>query len=304
MAIKRRELLKSTLAGVGIIGAMHGRDGVSFGKDEKDLYDPWELVPLGESGIKVSRVGFGTGMKGHMRQSNQTRLGKKNFEKLLREAWDRGVRLFDMADLYGTHRFLPSAMKGIPREQYVVCTKVWFHPRGLPEKERPDSDVVVKRFLKELKTDYIDLLLIHCCKEANWPDRMKKQMDIISGLKEKETVRACGVSCHSLDALKAAVKSKWVDSIHARINAFGASMDDKPEKIIPVLKEARSAGKGLIGMKLVGEGRFRRDGDKRDTSIRTALLDAGVSAMVVGFEKVSEIDDFARRVRKVSKIGE
>lgn len=304
MNMNRRELLRSTVAGVGAVGALQQGFSPAVAKPARGRYDPWERVPLGKTGLTVSRVGFGTGMKGWMRKSNQTRLGKKVFERLLRESYERGLQLFDMADLYGTHRFLPGAMKGVPRDRYTILTKIWFRPRGIPEKERPDADVVVKRFLKELQTDYIDILLIHCQTDPDWPDKMKKQMEIYSDLKKQGLIRACGVSCHSLPALKAAARSSWVDSINTRINAYGVKMDDTPEKVIPVLQEARRNGTGIIGMKLVGEGQFRDDPGKRDASIRTALLDAGVSAMVVGFEKSAEIDDFAERVRTVPRAAE
>ena len=62
-------------------------------------FDPYEMVPLGKTGLKVSRVGIGTGMRGWQRKSNQTRLGKQKLEALLRGCYERGVRLFDMADL-------------------------------------------------------------------------------------------------------------------------------------------------------------------------------------------------------------
>src|SRR4030095_13503320 len=125
-------------------------------------FDPYEAVPLGNSKLKVSRVCLGTGMKGGNRESNQTRMGKEKFEGLIKGAYERGVRLFDLADLYGTHSYMLPALKGIPRADYGIITKIWFRDGGIPEKERPDADVVVNRFLKELGTDYIDLLLLHC----------------------------------------------------------------------------------------------------------------------------------------------
>jgi aryl-alcohol dehydrogenase-like predicted oxidoreductase len=238
-------------------------------------------------------------MRGGNRQSNQTRLGKEKFEALLQASYERGVRLFDMADLYGTHPYLAGALAKMRRKDYVISTKIWWRRGGIPDKERPDSDVVVQRFLKELNTDYIDIILLHCVDTAKWPEELSKQMEMLDGLKKKGIIRAHGVSCHSFEALEAAANEPWVDSIHVRINAYGEKMDAPVEKVAPVLKKMHDAGKGVIGMKLIGEGSFRNSDEKRDGSIRYVLGLGCVNAMVVGFEKVEEIDDFAARVRKV-----
>jgi aryl-alcohol dehydrogenase-like predicted oxidoreductase len=258
-------------------------------------------VPLGQTKLHFSRVCMGTGMRGGMRQSNQTRMGKEKFEALIQEAFDRGVTWFDLADLYGTHPYVVPALKQIPRDRYGLITKIWWRSGGIPEKERPDADVVVERFLKELNTDYIDLLLLHCVESGKWPDELRKQMDIITKLKGKGMVRVHGVSCHSLPALEACVTEPWVESVHARINPYGASMDGAPEKVVPVLKKLKAAGKAVVGMKLIGEGRFRNSDEQRDNSVKFVLGLGCVDLLNVGFEKTQEIDDFAARVRKVEK---
>jgi aryl-alcohol dehydrogenase-like predicted oxidoreductase len=287
-----------SLAGAG--GILFGSRFLAAQEQKPRVFDPYELVPLGATKIKVSRVGFGTGMRGGGRQSNQTRLGKEKFEALLQAAYERGVRLFDAADLYGTHPFLAGALAKMKRKDYVISSKIWWHQGGLPEKERPDSDIVVERFLKELNTDYIDVILLHCVSSAKWPEELSKQMEILEKLKKKGIVRAHGVSCHSLEALEAAANEPWVDSVHVRINAYGEKMDAPPEKVVPVIKKMHEAGKGVIGMKLIGEGSFRDSDEKRDGSVRFVLGLGCVDAMVVGFEKIKEIDDFAARVRKVA----
>jgi aryl-alcohol dehydrogenase-like predicted oxidoreductase len=248
----------------------------------------------------VSRVGFGTGMRGGNRQSNQTRMGKEKFEVLLQSSYERGVRLFDAADLYGTHPYLAGALKKIPRKDYAIVSKIWWRRGGIPEPQRPDADVVVERFLKELDTDYIDLVLLHCVESEKWPEELGTHMNILDKLKKKGLIRAHGVSCHSLEALQACVSEPWVDSVHARINAYGAKMDGPTEKVAPVLKALHEAGKGVVGMKLIGEGSFRDSDEKRDESVRYVLGLGCVDAMVVGFEKIEEVDDFAARVRKVA----
>ena len=299
--MKRREFLARSIAGAG--GILLASKLACCGRAVEpkiETFDPYGHVPLGKTKLKVSRVGFGTGMRGWMRQSNQTRLGKEKFEALLRAAYERGVRLFDVADLYGSHPYLAGALAEIPRRDYIVVSKIWGHPNsGLPEKQRPSPDVVVERFLRELNTDYIDLILLHYITSAKWPEEVSTQMAMLAKLKKKGIVRAHGVSCHSLPALEAAANEPWVDSVHARINAYGVQMDGPPAKVAGVLKKLHQAGKGVVGMKLIGEGQFRNSDEKRNESIRYVLSLGCVDTMVVGFEKVEEIDDFAARVRKV-----
>jgi len=298
MEMKRREFLTRSIAGMG--GLLLGPGCIIAAEQKTVMSDPYERVPLGKTNIKVSRVGFGTGMRGGGRQSNQTRLGKETFEGLLQASYERGVRLFDAADLYGTHPYLAGALKKMPRKDYAIVSKIWWRRGGIPEQQRPDADVVIERFLKELDTDYIDLILLHCVVSEKWPEELGTQMNILDKLKKKGLIRAHGVSCHSLEALKACVKESWVDSVHARINAYGTKMDGPPEKVAPVLKDLHEAGKGVVGMKLIGEGSFRNSDEKRDESVRYVLGLGCVDTMVVGFEKIEEVDDFAARVRKVA----
>jgi predicted aldo/keto reductase-like oxidoreductase len=264
-------------------------------------FDAYERVQIGRTDLKFPRLCMGTGVRGGNRQSNHTRMGKEKFEQLIKDAYERGVRLYDLADMYGTHPFVLPALQKIPRKDFGIITKIWFRPGGIPEKERPDADVVVERFLKELKTDYIDLLLLHCVVSPKWPEECQRQMEILAKLKQKGVIRGHGVSCHSLEALEAAASEPWVDSVHARINHTGAKMDGPPEKVAPVLEKLCAAGKGVVGMKLIGEGDFRNSGENRDASVKYVLGLGCVNILNVGFEKTAEIDDFAERVRKVRR---
>ncbi len=299
MKIQRREFLKRSALSIG--GILAARNIAGSAEAAPASYDPYEKVALGKTNLKFSRFCMGTGVSGGNRQSNQTRMGKEKFEALLKGGYERGVRLFDLADLYGTHPYLTPALQGIPRDSYGIISKIWWRKGGIPERERPDADVVVQRFLKEIKTDYLDLVLLHCVESAQWPDELRKQMDILAKLKEKGIIRAHGVSCHSLPALEAAAKEPWVDSVHARINPYRMVMDDEPEKVAPVLKKIHDAGKGVVGMKIIGEGRLRNDKQKREESARYVLGLGCVDILNVGFEKTEEIDDFAETIRGVKK---
>ena len=299
MRIKRREFLTRSALGVG--AALLGTPLLAEEKPRTKFFDPYEPVSLGKTKLKVSRFCLGTGMKGGKRESNHTRLGKEKFEALIRESHDRGTQLFDLADLYGTHPYVIPALKGIPRDKFQIVSKIWFRDGGIPEKERPDADVVIERFLRELKTDYIDLVLLHCVMSPKWPEELRKQMDIMAKLKDKAVIRAHGVSCHSLEALAACATEPWVDSVHTRINPYGMSMDGPADKVAPVLQKIHAAGKGVVGMKIVGEGRLRNDPEKRDESLRYVLGLGCVDVLNVGCESIAEVDDMAARIRKVEK---
>jgi aryl-alcohol dehydrogenase-like predicted oxidoreductase len=257
--------------------------------------DSPQLVPLGKH-LKTCRIGAGTGMHGWKRQTNQTRMGKEKFLALLQYEYDQGIRFFDCADLYGTHEFVAEALKGKPRDSYQVSTKLWFNEDGLPEAERPDADVCIKHFLKELRADCIDLAQIHCMTSATWPAEMRKQMDIMEKLKEQGLIKAHGVSCHSLAALKAAAAEPWVDVIHARINPFGVVMDAPTADVVPVLKQAHDAGKGIIGMKINGEGKLTPA--QLGESVKFALTSGIVDVLIAGFEKTTEVDVFTALVKE------
>ncbi|MHC4177499.1 MAG: aldo/keto reductase, partial [Planctomycetota bacterium] len=268
MMIKRREFLSVAVAGTA--GALAvGELAVAAPPTATPAeLDPMALVPLGKK-LKACRISCGTGMGGGGRQTNQTRLGKEKFEALLRYAYDQGIRQFDMADLYGTHPYVGRVLKDKPRDKVQLVSKIWTHPRGLPERERPPADVLVKRFLKELQTDYIDVLQIHCMMRGDWPQRQRRQMDVMAKLKEKGLIRAHGVSVHTFPALEAAAKEPWVDVVHVGINTFGHRTAGPMEKVVPLLKKMRAAGKGIIGMKLIGEGKF--DPQQRKETLKFAM---------------------------------
>jgi aryl-alcohol dehydrogenase-like predicted oxidoreductase len=296
MKLQRREFLHRAALGAGGMLVAAASPAAAPPK----AFDPYALVPLGKTGLEVSRFCLGTGMRGGNRESNHTRMGKAAFERLVRESFDRGTRLFDLADLYGTHPYLVPALKGIPRDRYRIVSKVWFMSGGLPESERPGADVTIARFLGELGTDHIDLVLLHCVTSPTWPDELRRQMDLLSERKLKGDIGALGVSCHSLAALEAAAAEPWVESVHTRINPYGMSMDGPPEKVVPVLRKIHDAGKGVVGMKIVGEGRLRDDPERRAASVKYALTLGCVDVLNVGCETVAEVDNLAAMVRRVT----
>lgn len=264
--------------------------------------NPVQKVKLGKSGIETSLIGFGTGIKAGNRSAFLTRQDKSKSLDLLYHAYDNGIRFFDCADSYGTHGLVAEAMRNMKREELTISTKMWVMKGGIPEEERPDADILVDRFRKELNTDYLDIVQIHCMYDGKWTDVYKRQMDILENLKSRGIVRAHGVSVHSLDAMKAAAESSWVDVIHVRINPYGLAMDKPdPAEVVEVVNQMHHSGKGVIGMKLVGEGRLSDDSEKMNHSVQFVLGLGSVDMMIIGFEENEQVDDYLIRTENALK---
>lgn len=300
ITLSRRKFVGTLTAGAGLVisGSVLGSLAVRSGNMKENAF---QTIRLGKSGITTTLLGIGTGFNGGNRSSAITRAGVA--EDMIRYAWDSGIRFFDCADTYGTHPFVAKALGGFPREQYTLSSKIWVLQGGIPEPERPDADIVVDRFRKELNTDYIDIVQLHCMMSGAWTDEQKKQMEILDNLKAKGIIRAHGVSVHSFQALEAAAESPWVDIIHVRINPFGVSMDSKdPAQVVPVIKKLHDSGKGVIGMKLIGNGSFRDDSEKVNKSLRFVLGLGTVDMLIVGFENPGQIDNYVERIQEALKI--
>jgi aryl-alcohol dehydrogenase-like predicted oxidoreductase len=294
--LTRRQFVATTMAaGAGTV--LLGKTAFAMpGKASRLSGDPFQIIKIGNTGIKTTLLGMGTGFSGYNRSSNITRAGVA--ESVIRQAYEKGIRFFDCADSYGTHPFAAAALKGVPRDTYTLSSKIWVGEGGIPEPERPDANIVIDRFRRELNTDYLDIVQIHCMTDSHWTDAQKKQMDILENLKSKNIIRAHGVSVHSLEAMEACVSSPWVDVVHVRVNPYGEAMDKKePSLVVAVIEKLHKAGKGIIGMKLIGNGNFRNDSEKIDASLKYVLGLGTVDMIIVGFEKPEQIDNYITRIK-------
>jgi predicted aldo/keto reductase-like oxidoreductase len=295
--LTRRQFVSTVTAGAGTV-LMNKRALAAENSVSNSLSDNLKLVSLGNSGLRTTFLGMGTGFSGYSGPLGAARAEVAG--SLIRQAYDKGIRYFDCADSYGTHSNIASALKGLPRESYSICSKIWVSQGGIPEPDRPDADVVIDRFRKELNTDYIDLIQIHCMTDAHWTDKEKRQMDILEKLKSKGIIRAHGASVHSLEAMEACSGNSWVDVVHVRINPYGESMDKSdPVHVIPVLEKLHNEGKGIIGMKLTGAGKFKNDNEKIDESLKFVIGLSTVDMIIVGFEQSDQIDRYLARVQSV-----
>ena len=249
-----------------------------------------DKVTLGKTGIQTSRLAMGTGTVGVGHHSHQTDLGVAGLSKLLLNGYDGGLRFFDSADSYGSHPHVAEALKHVDRSKVTVLTKSWARE---PNEMRADLD----RFRRELGTDHIDVFLMHCLTEGDWTTRYRPVMDVLEEAKHKGIIRAHGCSCHSIEALRAAAKSPWVEVDLCRINPIGAHMDADPDTVIGVLKEMKAAGKGIIGMKILGQGALR---DRQDEALKFALGLNLLDAFTIGAESIAEQNDLLRRISLVA----
>jgi aryl-alcohol dehydrogenase-like predicted oxidoreductase len=246
----------------------------------------YDTVTLGNTGIKTSRLAMGTGTVGSGHHSHQTALGVKGLSDLLLNGYDKGLRFFDAADSYGSHPHVAAALKQVPRDKVTVLTKTFSRDAA---SARADLD----RFRRELGTDYLDICLIHCVTEADWTDRYRGVLDVLSEAKQKGIIRAHGSSCHTIEALRTAAKSPWVEIDLARINPVGAIMDADPATVIGLLKEMKAAGKAVVGMKILGQGALR---NRQDEGIKFALSNGVLDAFTIGAESKQEQEDLIRRI--------
>ena len=256
-----------------------------------------DQVTLGKTGIKLSRLGMGTGSGNG---GTQTALGREGFNSLVKYAYDQGIRYLDCAQNYETFGWMGGAIKGLPREKLFIQSKIG----GQPDQVLAAID----HHRKVFDTDYVDSLLVHCMVKDGWTDQWKRIMDAFDEAKEKKWIRAKGVSCHSLPALRAATTSNWTEVHLVRVNPQGAHMDGEneevwdnqthePAPVLAELKTMRAKGRGVIGMKIIGNGDFTKAED-REKSIRFAMSRPELDAVVIGFKNTAEIDEAIRRMNQ------
>ena len=251
-----------------------------------------DVFELGPSKVRVSRLALGSGTFGAGHSSNQMRkLGTDGLADLWWNAYDNGVFFWDTADAYGSHDAVKVALKKLPREKVTILTK--------SDARNPvQGKAAFDRYLQEMGTDYIDIVLLHGRMNPKWDELDKGLMDVLSEAKQAKKIRALGISCHSMAAMKIAANSPWVDVFICPINAAGMRMYSPPDQVVPVLAEMKAKGKGLIAMKVFGEGKLR---DKVDEALRFALTQNPVHCLTIGVESKDELKDLIERFPKNSQ---
>jgi aryl-alcohol dehydrogenase-like predicted oxidoreductase len=257
-----------------------------------------DWVTLGNSGVKVTRLALGTGTFGGRVQRE---LGQEQFTRLVRHAYDRGIRFFETADNYkGMPQMLATALKGIPRDSYKLMTKY-----RVRDMENPKA--TIDRFRSELNSEYFDILLLHCVRSPNWPEETKKLQDTFSEAKDKKVILAHGASVHGLQALRPFPGNRWLDVALLRTNHKGVRMDTMNtqdtndlgdvNEVVSHAKKIHTQGVGVLGMKLVGESQFTKPED-REAAMRFVMKLGCVDAVTIGFKNTAEIDEAIERMNR------
>jgi len=280
----RREFLKTTTAAAGAL-AFTGPLALAA---VRQTATDW--ITLGKSNVKVTRLALGTGSMSGMVQRE---LGQDGFTRLVRYAYDRGIRFFETAESYGDmHRMLGVALKGLPRDSYRIMSKVTTH-QGVNPQEKFDE------LRKLANTEYFDIMLLHWQHTATWPSDSSKWQDGILEAQSRHAIVSHGASVHGLPALRQVPANKWLDVAMIRMNHQGMRMDSEdynidggpaavPE-VVTHVQQTRKAGMGVISMKLCGEGTFSRE--DRQAAMRFAFRNAGVDCVTVGYKNTAEIDE-------------
>jgi 1-deoxyxylulose-5-phosphate synthase len=277
--INRRDFLVGTVVGAASVclGCRNVDLGLSPIGIKKEAFDQ---VPLGQTGITLSRLAMGGGTSGYNHSSDQTRLGVKGFADLLCHGFDRGITFWESADAYGSHSALAEAIKRVGRNKVVIMSKT-------SAKTLDQAQSNIERFCRELGVEHIDILLLHCMTSDNWPQEQQGAMEALSRAREKGLIRAHGVSCHTLGALKAAAQSPWVQVDLARINHRQKSMDADPQTVISIFRQMKAAGKGVIGMKILGAGSLTSNVPRAiQFGVRLDCLDS----FTIGFTRAEQLD--------------
>jgi predicted aldo/keto reductase-like oxidoreductase len=288
----RRKFIRTGVAGVvGLtVAGSHLNCATPSGTVDK--------VKLGKSGLRVSRIAMGTGTVGYNKASNQTRLGMETFVNLAHHAYEKGIRFYDMADGYGSQPFIGEAIKTLQRDKITLMTKIWTQSND--SENLSDVREIIDRCRKEANTDYFDILLMHCMMEGDWHKTRTHYMNAFSKAKQDGLVKAVGVSCHNIDALAEAAVNPWVDVVLARINPFGTNMDASPDTVKEILRKAKENGKGVIGMKIFGEGKHISE-NEREQSIKFVVTQGNIHCVTLGLESESQLDDAVERVMRNTK---
>jgi predicted aldo/keto reductase-like oxidoreductase len=291
----RRQFLQATvaLAGTAVAGP-----GLLDARPVAVKRTAVDQVSLGNTGIKCSRLGIGTGSNSGKVQRD---LGRDGFDRLIRYAYDKGITYIDTAQNYQTHDYIREAIKGLPREKLYIQTKM----PDVPEKPLE----VLDRYRKELGVDYLDCVLSHCATTNTWNDDRRRVLDALAEAKEKKIIIAKGVSCHGLPALTRATQVDWVDVHLVRLNPQGRHIDGPTSQwntagyettlpeVVKEVKAMRTKGRGIIGMKMIGNGDFKKP-EEREKSIRYAMQCGLLDAVVIGFASTAEIDEAIERINR------
>lgn len=290
--VRRRDFLRhgSVASGAALLGLSRFPHALYASEQKKAAQD---VIALGKSGIEVSRLAQGTGTYGFGKESRQTKLGLQGLAELLRAGVDQGLNFWDVGDNYGSHAHVKEALKTVARDKVVIMTKL-----NISDAKGVEKDL--DRIRLEMGTDMVDIVLMHYMHTPDWPTLHAGPMEALSEAKEKGLVRAVGISSHAIQALEAAARTDWVDVLLTRFNPVGVEMDTDAATVAPVMEGLRRQGKGVIGMKILGQGFLR---EEVDPALQFVLASPALDSFTIGAENRAELEDLIQKIPAASVRG-
>ena len=238
--MKRREMLKKTA--IGVVAASVGAPAVHAKKDEeiptkpKPTFGEMSYRPLGKTGIKVSRLGFGS----HLLPYNKENPVRRNNQ--IQEGFANGMNLFDVYDHGGYKQFGPMAKSLADKRKEAVISLV-----AVEKDVRKEIEGALRTF----NTDYIDLYRI-VYRDGNGDyERGDEVLELMLKMKEEGKIRAVGVVSHHEYGLVHAAKNFPIDYVMMPINFHHnkAWFKDEPDKYSELMPVCREKQLGVLGIK-------------------------------------------------------
>lgn len=230
---------------------------------------------LGKSGLKVSRLCFGTLTMSPLQRDMTPEEGAR----LLVHAYERGVRFLDTADLYGTYPHIRLALKDVP--DYIISTKAYCW-------DKKTTQEALERAFRGVGRDYIDLFMLHEQESLYTLRGHEEALVFLAKMREKGHIGAVGVSTHFAGCVKAAAKFPMIDVVHPLINYAGIGIQDGTrEDMEDSIRIARSAGIGIFAMKSLGGGHLIRENRIALEYARTSPL---LDSVAIGMQTIAEVD--------------
>ncbi len=239
---------------------------------------------LGQTGLKPSVLSLGTVKLGRNTAVKYPQSfaipDDRQAGSLLALARDLGINLLDTAPAYGDSEARLGRLLEGQRHDWLICTKageIFDNQSGQSSYDfRPESlEASVLASLKRLRTDYLDVLLIHSNGDDERIIREFGVLDLLADLKQRGIIRAGGMSTKTVAGGIASLQK--ADCAMVTLNT--GHLDE-----LPVIDHAAATGKGILIKKVLASGHAANKGDSDPVrqAFELALSRPGVTSIVTG----------------------
>ncbi|MEW5921981.1 MAG: aldo/keto reductase [Bacillota bacterium] len=230
---------------------------------------------LGKTGLLVSRLCFGTLTMGPL----QANLSLEEGAALLSEAFAAGVNFWDTAESYRNYQYLRLALKKTGALPVIASRTYAYSADG--------AKASLEKARRELDLDVIPIFMLHEQESALTLAGHRPALAYLCEARERGLIKAVGISCHTVAAVRAAIHFPELDVIHPLINYQGIGIKDgTAAEMLAAMRSAFKQGLGIYGMKVLGGGHLGGSAEKALTFARR--LDC-LDAMAVGMASRDEL---------------